>query len=155
MCKGFGGFYHKSGKVYFCEPDNGGDCSHHETAGRLPKGIDESDLVPFQIPGWKKSKFEWDTVCKPAWVDESAKKICLEKLAEVKPIWAEYDKVRAAAWAEYDKVRAAAWAENDKVRAAAWAEKVRAAAWAEYDKVCAAARAEMIASLKCIDGYCE
>ena len=54
MCEGFGGFYHKSGKVYFCEPDSEGDCSHRKTTLRLPKGIDESDLVPFQIPDWKK-----------------------------------------------------------------------------------------------------
>src|SRR3990167_4947478 len=60
------------------------------------------------------------------------------------PVWAEYEKARAAALAEYKKVRAVALDEYEKTRAAAWAEyeKVRAVAWAEYEKVCTPALAK-------------
>jgi hypothetical protein len=146
MCNGFGGFYHKSGKVYFCEPDYDGDCSHSLTTTRLPKGLDENDLIPFEIDNWKAKNFCWDTNNVLAWANGKAKKTCLAKLKEIKPLWAEYEKVHAPAWAEYEKVRDQAWAEY---------EKVCAQAWAEYEKVCDQARERMIAKLKHIDGYCK
>jgi preprotein translocase subunit Sss1 len=155
MCDGFGGFYHKDGKVYFTTPDDNGDCSHIDIARNLPKGINESDLIPFEVPDWSARKFHWDATCVPAWTDNAAKLACIAKLKEVKPVWAKYEKVTAPAWAEYEKVTAAAWAEYEKVRAPAWAEykkvrapaqaeykKVRAPAWAEYKKVRAPALAE-------------
>ena len=135
MCNGFGGFYHKSGKVLFTIPNDDGDCSHSDTASRLPKGINEKDLVPFEIPDWSARKFHWDTYTAPAWADSKAKKICIKKLKEVKPIWAEYEKVIAPALAEY--------------------EKVIAPALAEYEKVKDAALAEYINQLKLIEGYCK
>ena len=97
MCDGFGGFYHKSGKVFFTTPNDNGDCSHGDTAEKLPKGIKDNNLIPFEIPDWLTRKFHWDMTSVPDWADKSA---CIAKLKEVKPIWAEYQKVRTAALAE-------------------------------------------------------
>lgn len=111
MCNGFGGFYSKSGKVYFTTPDDNGNCSHSDTASRLPKGAKENGLVPFEIPDWSVKKFNWDTNFAPEWANANAKKICVRKMKEVKPFWAEYKKGRDAARAEYEKVIAPARAE--------------------------------------------
>jgi len=143
MCNGFGGFYHRSGRVFFTVPNDNGNCSHWDTAEKLPKDIEENDLIPFEIPEWLTKKFRWDITSVPDWADKSA---CIAKLKEVKPIWVEYMKVEAPAWAEYERVTAPARVE---------CEKVMAPAWAEYKKVDAPAWAEMIAELKQIDGYLE
>ena len=132
MCNGFSGFYHKNGTVYFIEPNDRGDISHRDVLVRMAKCLkNDDDLVAFEFPDWTIKSFVWDTRDEvPAW---ASKQKCVEIFKRVKPIWAEYEKVRDAAYAEY--------------------EKVRDAAYAEYKKVRDAASAEMIEKLSKIDGY--
>jgi hypothetical protein len=153
MCNGFGGFYHKNGMVFFIEPNDGGDISHHDVLKRMPKQFkNDDDLVAFEFPDWTIKSFQWDSVNVPTW---ATKKKCVETFKKVKPIWAEYKKVIAPAYDEYEKVTDAAYAEYKKVTAPAYAEyeKVTDAAYAEYEKVTDAAYAEMIEKLSKIDGY--
>jgi hypothetical protein len=142
MCNGFSGFLHKNGQVFFIEPNDNGDISHHDVLARMPGGLKkDADLVAFEFPEWTIKSFRWDVNDVPSW---ATKNKCVGVFKKVKPIWAEYEKVRDAAYAEYEKVRAAASAEYKKVRDAAYAEykKVRDAAYAEYKKVRDAAYAE-------------
>ena len=175
MCDGFSGWLHKSGKVFFIEPDEDGDISHYDVLLRIPAQFKkDADLVAFEFPDWTVKSFQWDSSNILAW---ATKKKCVGVFKKVKPIWAEYEKATAAARAEYEKATAAAWDEYEKVKAPAWAEyekataaaraeyekatapawaeyeKVKAAAWAEYEKATVAARAEMISKLSTIDGY--
>ena len=142
MCDGFSGWLHKSGKVFFIEPDEDGDISHHDVLLRIPVQFKkDADLVAFEFPDWTVKSFQWDSSNIPTW---ATKKKCVGVFKKVKPIWAEYEKATAAARAEYEKATAPAWAEY---------EKATAAAWAEYEKATAAAWAEMISKLSTIDGY--
>ena len=154
MCNGFSGFLSKNGTVYFIEPDDRGDISHHAVLARMPESLKkDGELIPFEFPDWTIKSFRWDYPGEvPNWADKNA---CGKLLRQVKPVWTEYDKVCnpartgyekvcAQALAEYDKVRDQARAEYEKVVDPAWAEykKVRDQALAEYNKVCAQALAE-------------
>jgi hypothetical protein len=175
MCNGFSGFLHKNGTVFFSEPNNQGNISHHDVLARMPKQFkNDDDLVAFEFPAWTIKSFQWDSVNVPAWAN---KQKCVATFKKVKPIWAEYNKVREQAYAEYKKVTAPAYAEYEKVKDAAYAEyekvtapayaeykkvkdaayaeyeKVKDAAYAEYEKVRDAAYAEMIEKLSKIDGH--
>jgi hypothetical protein len=142
MCNGVSGFFSKNGNVYFIEPNDDGNISHHDVLARMPESLKNDDnLVAFEFPDWTIKSFIWDTDEVPSWV---SKQKCIGIFKLVKPIWIEYNKVRAQARAEYDKVCVPAWAEYDKVCVPAWAEynKVCVPAWAEYNKVRDQARAE-------------
>jgi ElaB/YqjD/DUF883 family membrane-anchored ribosome-binding protein len=142
MCNGFSGFLHKNGTVYFIEPDDHGDISHHDVLERISEKLkNDADLVAFEFSNWTIKSFLWDTDEIPDW---ASKQKCVEIFKRVKPIWDEYNKVRDQARAEYNKVRDQAQAEYHNVRYQAWSEynKVRDQARAEYDNVCDQAQAE-------------
>ena len=142
MCNGFSGFLSKNGIVYFIEPNDNGNISHHDVLVRLPEKLkNDSDLVAFEFPTWTIKSFVWDTDEVPAWV---SKRKCINIFKQVKPIWAEYHKVYVQAQAEYNKVCDPAQAEYNKVYVQAQAE---------YNKVCDPAQKTMIKKLSKIDGY--
>ena len=136
MCIGFGGFYSKDGKVYFTSPDADGDCSHRSTAVRMPRGINENNLVPFEATKWTVKSFDWHVHLVPNWIGGKAKKIVLAVMKQVKPIVKEYKKVTDSAWARYLKNGAAECSETEK-----------ADGEAEYQRTEKAARAEMVEKL--------
>jgi hypothetical protein len=130
MCKGFGAIVTKNLDLYFCEPDNEGDCSHTTILDRLGKQDNADsflrDFVRVQCPDWTIASFEFDEDSSlPGWADEAAIATLVSKtLGKCALALAEYKKVHAPAWAEYKKVRALALAEYEKVRAPAWAEMI-------------------------------
>lgn len=134
MCNGFGGFYHKSWKVYFAEPNAYGDCSHGYTASRLPKDINEDDLVPFEVSKWSGKSFFWDVSSVPYWADAKARKICVKKMKKVKSFWERYKKTTTLAWEEYKKAVPPVLEKYGKAITLAWEE--------------------FITQLEQIDGYC-
>ena len=165
MCNGLSGFYHRSGRTFFVEPDDVGDVSHGAVLSRMPKKYHkDDDLVAFEFPDWTEKSFHWDHPGEiPDWADKNA---CVRLLKQVKPIWKKYERVCNRACVEYKKMYARARADYErvcnqsqdeymKVRDQAWAEheKVSAPARAEYEKVCDQALAEMIDELSKINGY--
>jgi len=132
MCNGLSGFYHRSGRTFFVEPDDVGDVSHGVVLSRMPKKYHkDDDLVAFEFPDWTEKSFHWDHPGEiPDWADKDA---CVRLLKRVKPIWKKYKKVCNPALAEYLEV-------CDQ-------------AWVEYIKVYDLARDEMIDELSKIDGY--
>ena len=137
MCNGFGGFYSRDGRVYFSEPDITLNCSHSKTAERLPLGVRESNLVPFECSDWSVRSFEWHTNAVPEWVSDGAKKRVMVVLKNVKPHIEEYRKVRGTALEKHANAIEAATVKYRKVINAAWTEyeRVRDASWKEYEKI--------------------
>jgi hypothetical protein len=98
MCNGFSGFLHKNGQVFFIEPDENGNISHHDVLLRIQEYLrNDSNLIPFEFPNWTVRSFRWDIDNIPDW---ATKNKCVGVFKKVKPIWAEYEKVKAAALAE-------------------------------------------------------
>ena len=157
MCDGFGGFYHKDGKVYFAEPDSALNCSHGKTAARLPDWIDGQDLAAFECANWTARSFEWHNYIIPDWVDKDAKRHVLEVMKQIKPYVKEYKNATARKRARYDRVKDAAWTEYTQDRDTTLTEyiKVVVPARAEYEKITAPARTIMTEGLKQVDGFLE
>ena len=165
MCNGFGGFYHRNGTVFFIEPNEYGDISHHDVLERMPAQFkNDKDLVAFEFPKWTIKSFVWDRLgTVPDWADKDR---CIRTFNLVKPVWLEYRKAREQAWADYDSACDQAWNKYYSAYEQEFAEyktvcdqvyldydKARDQARVECEKVCELARADMINSLSEIEGY--
>lgn len=165
MCNGFSGFYHRNGTVFFIEPNEYGNISHHDVLGRMQSQFkNNKDLVAFEFPKWTIKSFVWDhpgTI--PDWADKDK---CIRTFKLVEPVWLEYRKAREQAHAEYEKMCDQALTECMMACEQAHAEykkvcdqvyldydKARDQALADYDSACNQARADMINNLSEIEGY--
>jgi len=122
MNNGLSGFYHRSGRAFFAEPDSVGNVSCKKLLERMPKQY-YSDVVAFDFPNWTETSFHWDypgTI--PDWADRGA---CMRLLRQVQPIWEQYKEVYSQAWSEYMKACKRARTEYKKACNRAQAEYER------------------------------
>lgn len=105
MCEGFGIICVKDQGLYFCEPDNLGDCSHTEILDRLY--IHENtnqflrSFIRMQFSDWTESSLtidEQDSV--PTWFLDVAVEMegkAIRLLERVTPIWNKFNVFKCAA----------------------------------------------------------
>lgn len=144
MCYGFCGFYSRDGTVYFTAPDGNGNCSHRRTADKLPKGVDEKDLIPFECSKWTKESFRWDIPDVPDWITNEDRQAVIDVIELVKIHFCEFKKVKDRELVEY-----ISYIIQDEC------DEIINDAQIKYCKNTYEAWEEMVDKIKLIDGYVE